>query len=174
MNELNDNALFARRKEKALKMISQNSPLEWNPTEDLHISLTKPFALKHHEIDYFWNKLQETLQENPPPAKLDITFKDCSYFTNDEKNTSFFSMNVSDSNRQQIINIISIVDKVMQMFGYPTYYKDPKPHASLFWAVGGDSINKVPTKLMSCFGKIEIEVSKISCKIGKRIHEYLL
>lgn len=160
-----------------MNKFSNINDIKWNEIDPsaLHISLSRAFPLRHHEIDVFWEKLDDLLTEHSSsiPSLIPIELNEYELYVNDEKTTSFIGMNVIGKSKDIICSLIKIVDKVMDMFGHPVYYENPSPHISIAWALGNikSSIKKEDvTGKLPC--TILLNSNKIVCKIGKYIHTH--
>lgn len=166
---------FQDCKEYLINKFSNVKDFVWNifDPSTLHISLSRAFPLRHHEIDVFWKKLDDLLTSNSSsfPSSIPVELSEYELYVNDEKTTSFIGMNVVGNSKDIICSLISIVDEVMKLFGHPIYYDNPSPHVSIAWALGDikSSVNKddISGKLPN---SIIINCRKIVCKIGKYVH----
>lgn len=170
MSEVQEDQFFVEVKKEVLGKATELHKNEWNAINEIHISLTKPFALKHHEIDFFWGKLEEKLKSSTHIKPFNLCLDNYQFYNNDDKSTSFIALNASTESRGEIVRIINVVDEVMAMYGYPLYYANPTPHASIYWAKGRTEQN-MPTNKST---PINLKVSEIKCKIGKRLHSFKL
>ncbi|XP_056381348.1 U6 snRNA phosphodiesterase 1 isoform X2 [Hyla sarda] len=82
--------------------------------EEFHISLSQTVIFRHHWIKPFVQSLRERL---------------CSV------NRTFLGLEVS-TGHQQLLDIVSEVDKSLQEFNLETFYENPSFHVSLAWCVG--------------------------------------
>jgi 2'-5' RNA ligase len=84
------------------------------------------------------------------------------------------SLNVSEG-KKELISLIGHIDRVLEEFGFPTYYKNPSPHVSIAWLLGDirPLISQLPHSLPKslCFS---FEVDSVCCKIGKWIYKFKL
>jgi len=133
--------------------------------EELHISLSRTFALREHQIEPFIEVLATNLKKQR--KKFFVTLLGFEWFTNDEKTRSFFSLSL-DTGLEKTLSLISGVDEVLKQFGLPLYYKDPRPHVTIGWIA-----NDVFPLLNSVAGDIDsdlvlsLELDRIECKCGK-------
>jgi len=103
------------------------------PQEELHISLSRAFTLREHQLESFRRDIKEALGNI---SSFQITFdSECIVFPNDERTTSFACALV-EVGKEAICDVIQKVNQVMHAYSKRTYYKDPKPHVSLAWTPG--------------------------------------
>ncbi|KAK1201851.1 USB1 phosphodiesterase, partial [Pygoscelis papua] len=100
--------------------------------EEFHLSLSQCVVLRYHWIDPFVRSLKERL------ASFDRFFcvaDQVKVYTNQNKTRTFIGLEVS-AGHFQLLELVSEVDRVLEEFGLPTFYKDPSFHISLAWCVG--------------------------------------
>mmetsp|Transcript_2543 Transcript_2543/g.3226 ORF Transcript_2543/g.3226 Transcript_2543/m.3226 type:complete len:229 (+) Transcript_2543:112-798(+) len=118
----------------AFKILSGNSNLNpIHPQADLHLSLSRCFTLREHQLEQFRNDLQDEL-ENVSQFKINFE-NECQIFLNDQKKTSFACalVNVGFEN---VCKVIDRVDQVLEQYRKQKYYENPMPHVSFAWTVG--------------------------------------
>mmetsp|Transcript_30823 Transcript_30823/g.34370 ORF Transcript_30823/g.34370 Transcript_30823/m.34370 type:complete len:273 (+) Transcript_30823:23-841(+) len=145
---------------------------KYDNCEEYHISLARPFALRHHQIDPFLDKLRNVVGSIFMPT-FHLSFDTLEFYVNDEETRSFISANVLKG-KEEITQIIAHIDSVLSTYGFQEYYKNPKPHISLGWCLG--NVRPLLTKSTSQInGKpISVSVSAVYCKVGKRVHRLSL
>lgn len=100
---------------------------------------------------------------------------------NDDHTRSFLSLEITTSGLSEISKQIDAVNEVYKLHNLPEFYKDPRPHISLVWALGD-----IRTSLK---GAVDVELRKlraggcvqnriftskfcgIECKIGNKTHK---
>mmetsp|Transcript_29124 Transcript_29124/g.29479 ORF Transcript_29124/g.29479 Transcript_29124/m.29479 type:complete len:364 (+) Transcript_29124:139-1230(+) len=114
--------------EVCLQHYSEVSPLLIIREKSFHISLSKPFYLRHHHIESFVEKL-----------KLGLTFSssclleihpEYQILTNETKTRSFLTVPVEDCNGC-LKQLISCADTALTSFKQERYYTDPLFHISI-------------------------------------------
>ncbi|KAL6044750.1 hypothetical protein QOT17_023173 [Balamuthia mandrillaris] len=179
-----------------------------------HISLSRTFALRQHHIEPFVALLRSIVQRKgrgeggfwigfqhhdtlfPPQheeeegeedkedrEEADGCVGEYELFVNDEATRSFASLRVTDG-KEQLCNVISLVDEALAQFNLPLFYPDPRPHMTVGWTLGNvlpelpvakEGILRAETdktngeeedegRLMSIY------VDKIYCITGKQVH----
>jgi len=71
----------------------------------------------------------------------------------------------------KICKIIKTIDSVLKDFGFPTFYKDPKPHVTIGWTLDNLTQNGRSGGKGSLEEAFLFFVSKIVCKIAKWTYE---
>ncbi|KAM9289543.1 LOW QUALITY PROTEIN: U6 snRNA phosphodiesterase 1 [Morus bassanus] len=100
--------------------------------EEFHLSLSQCVVLRYHWIEPFVRSLRERL------ASFDRFFcvaDQVKVYTNQNKTRTFIGLEVS-AGHFQLLELVSEVDRVLEEFDLPTFYKDPSFHISLAWCVG--------------------------------------
>ncbi|KAH8486538.1 hypothetical protein H0E87_025520 [Populus deltoides] len=110
-----------------------------------------------------------------------IDFNKWEVFVNDDKTRTFLSLEVVTGGLAEITKQIQSVNDVYKLHNLPEFYKDPRPHISLAWALGDVSdvlkrevVNEM--KRSSAGGSIMKRVfsckfSGIECSIGKKTYK---
>ncbi|KAJ6339409.1 hypothetical protein OIU77_007388 [Salix suchowensis] len=65
-----------------------------------------------------------------------IDFNKWEVFVNDDKTRTFLSLEVLTGGLAEITKQIQLVNDVYKLHNLPEFYKDPRPHISLAWALG--------------------------------------
>ncbi|XP_074864822.1 U6 snRNA phosphodiesterase 1 isoform X4 [Carettochelys insculpta] len=104
-------------------------------------------------------------------------------YTNQHKTRTFVGLEVS-SGHSQLLELVSEVDKVMEEFDLPAFYKNPSFHISLAWCVG-DASDKLEgqclQELQELVDGFEDSASllrfhweQIRCKCGNKVFSFPL
>ncbi|NXT22382.1 USB1 phosphodiesterase, partial [Syrrhaptes paradoxus] len=103
--------------------------------EEFHLSLSHCVVLRYHWIEPFVRALRERLApfHSMLPAVLCAARKGCVLFLLLFR--TFIGLEVS-AGHFQLLELVSEVDRVLEEFDLPTFYKDPSFHISLAWCVG--------------------------------------
>lgn len=99
--------------------------------ESVHISLSRPFALRYHQIQPL---VTEVTKRFTSTRKFEVCMPECILLGNDDKSRMFASLRV-DKGKSTITSLIKQVDEAISLFGLTPYYEDPIPHASVGWAL---------------------------------------
>ncbi|KAK1272500.1 hypothetical protein QJS04_geneDACA012536 [Acorus gramineus] len=144
---------------------------------EFHISLGRTVPIRVHQIDSIVPMLRQKLQSQ---KRYWIEFTKWEVFVNDDHTRTFLSLEVTGEGLYEITKQIHIVDEIYRLHGLPEFYKNPRPHISLAWALGDNSssLNQAlqlnrhyPT---ACSVKRQLFVCKFSgieCKVGKKSYK---
>lgn len=135
--------------------------------DELHISLSRSFFLRLHQIHAFVNKFHSELS---PMKPIDITFGSFVVLENDEKTRGFIAA-VLEEGSTNVTNAISMVDSACESFQLSSYYDNPLPHCSFA------SFSKCPKTPLPMFPPstpldIDIRISQALVKIGNKNYSY--
>ncbi|XP_065517442.1 U6 snRNA phosphodiesterase 1 isoform X3 [Lathamus discolor] len=72
---------------------------------------------------------------SPSPARFFCVADQVKVYTNQNKTRTFIGLEVT-AGHFQLLELVSEVDRVLEEFDLPTFYKDPSFHISLAWCVG--------------------------------------
>ncbi|KAF8412472.1 hypothetical protein HHK36_000436 [Tetracentron sinense] len=142
---------------------------------EFHISLGRTVPIRAHQIDSIVTMLRQKLQSQ---RQFSIDFSKWEVFVNDDRTRSFLSMEVIAGGLAEITKQIHTVNEIYRLHNLPEFYKDPRPHVSLAWALGdiSHSLKRVVQELnrdsinggSSQKSIFTIKFSGIKCKIGNR------
>ncbi|XWS37005.1 hypothetical protein CRYUN_Cryun19dG0006300 [Craigia yunnanensis] len=133
---------------------------------EFHISLGRTIPIRVHQIDSIVTMLRQRLQF---PKRYWIDFNKWEVFVNDDQTRSFLSLEVVTGGLAEITKQIQAVNEVYKLHNLPEFYKDPRPHISLAWALGdlSGSLKRVveeETKSSSSGGSLQNRIC--TCKFG--------
>ncbi|ORX68118.1 hypothetical protein DL89DRAFT_225069, partial [Linderina pennispora] len=135
----------------------------------LHISLTRPFYLQEHQIASFVSALQRQMA-TLDTSSLVVAFGGASIYQNEKQSRSFVALDV-DLGADRIRRLLELVDAVMVRFSKPTFYADPRFHASIVWA-DRDAADGVPAdtgRLGDMARELPgIQVDRLVCVVGDK------
>ncbi|KAM1269481.1 hypothetical protein ACFX15_001645 [Malus domestica] len=143
----------------------------------LHISLGRTVQVRVHQIDSLVTMLRQKLQNQ---RRYWIDFSKWEVFVNDDRTRTFVSIEVTAAGLAEITKQIQAVNEVYKFHNLPEFYKVPRPHISVAWALGdiSNSLKKVfEGERRSAVGRSlqnSIFTSKfngIECRIGNKIHK---
>ncbi|KAJ6676337.1 hypothetical protein OIU85_009604 [Salix viminalis] len=103
------------------------------PGREFHISLGRTVPIRVHQIDSVVSMLRQKLQFQ---KGYWIDFNKWEVFVNDDKTRTFLSLEVLTGGLAEITKQIQLVNDVYKLHNLPEFYKDPRPHISLAWALG--------------------------------------
>ncbi|EMS63680.1 hypothetical protein TRIUR3_35251 [Triticum urartu] len=131
-----------------------------------------------HQIDSLVAMLRQKFQSQ---QRYWMDFNKWEHFVNDDSTRSFLSLEVTRTGLPEISKQIHMVDEVYRLHGLPEFYKNPRPHISLAWALGDVSSKlKQATKEIEKFENsinsskncnLRCNFSRIVCKVGKKVYD---
>ncbi|EDR29299.1 hypothetical protein, conserved [Entamoeba dispar SAW760] len=113
-------------RDKIMEKTNQFSQ-DFKPIQSLHISLTKEFSLREHQIPLFVQEVRKKMKTIPT---FNITFGQLELLLNPEQNTEFLSIQVTSP---EILLLVDLLDTIMTSFNLEKYYEERKIHSSLMY-----------------------------------------
>ncbi|XP_072014404.1 U6 snRNA phosphodiesterase 1-like [Amphiura filiformis] len=153
------------------------SVVDLKPVDDLHISISRTVTLQFHWIEPFAQSLKDALIV---PA-FSYEFEDVEFYSNDEKTRSFIGLRVSRHASDQFKCAVQCVDKCLQDFSLPIYYKNPSFHVSFAWCLGAyqQFLDSTTLQQIKDYFKKFIQdtplvarASEVQCKIGNKMFSF--
>ncbi|XP_028786258.1 U6 snRNA phosphodiesterase-like isoform X2 [Neltuma alba] len=145
---------------------------------EFHISLGRTVPIRVHQIDSMVSMLRQKLQTQ---QGYWIDFSKWEIFVNDDHTRTFLSLEVVQGGLREITKQIEVVNGVYKLHNLPEFYKDPRPHISLAWALGdiGHSLKKVVEEIIKSHATEEFvkkcaftyKFKRIKCKIGCKTYK---
>ncbi|CAN7030448.1 hypothetical protein Bca4012_044303 [Brassica carinata] len=145
---------------------------------EFHISLGRSVPLRVHQINSLVSMLRQKLQLH---KRYWIDFNKWQVFVNDDSTRSFLSLEITTSGLSEISKQIDAVNEVYKLHNLPEFYKDPRPHISLVWALGDIRTSLKGAvdgelKKLRAGGCVQNRIftskfSGIECKIGNKTHK---
>ncbi|GMH02543.1 hypothetical protein Nepgr_004382 [Nepenthes gracilis] len=146
---------------------------------EFHISLGRTVPIRVHQIGSMVTMLRQNLQSQ---RRYWIDFSKWEVFVNDDRTRTFLSIEVTSGGFAEIMKQIQAVDYVYKLHNLPQFYKDPRPHISLAWALGdisdllrrvvGQEVKKHTSIAGSSLKRIfTVQFGGINCKIGNKTYK---
>lgn len=146
---------------------------------EFHISLGRTVPIRVHQIDSVVTMLRQRLHLQ---KRYWIDFSKWEVFLNDDQTRTFLSIEVITGGLPEIKKQIQAVDEVYRLHNLPEFYKDPRPHISLAWALGDVSdllrraVAEEVKKHNNAGGSLQrrvfaIKFGGIDCKIGNKTYK---
>ncbi|KAI3458374.1 hypothetical protein Pfo_015037 [Paulownia fortunei] len=146
---------------------------------EFHVSLGRTVPIRVHQRDSVVAMLRQRLQSH---RRYWIDFNKWEVFVNDDLTRTFLSMEVTTGGLAEIKKQIEAVNEVYKLHNLPEFYKDPRPHISIAWAVGdiSNSLKRAIVEEMKrhiAIGGLSqkrictCKFGGISCKIGNKTYE---
>jgi len=154
--------------------------LEVEPTEDVHVSLSRTVSLRHHWIDPVIQGITNGVKDID---RFTIKLDKLQVYCNDERTRTFVGLQATTGIRQ-LTKLTQVVNTVFQEFSLPKFYNPPKFHVSLAWCLGDRTkeLNAILPALemkmldliddVDDFGKVFIKMAH--CKSGNRFFDFKL
>ncbi|KAJ2857956.1 poly(U)-specific 3'-to-5' RNA exonuclease, partial [Coemansia erecta] len=121
--------LEARSKRSCAEALQIIGSQEMHSSEELHISLTRPFYAQEHQIPAFVEALQTSLVGY---GRFAVGFERVSTYVNERGNRGFIALDVG-AGRTGLAGLLDRVDRVMGRMGKRRFYSRPRFHISLAW-----------------------------------------
>ncbi|XP_066493656.1 U6 snRNA phosphodiesterase 1 isoform X1 [Tiliqua scincoides] len=147
---------------------------------EFHISLSENVVLRHHWINPFVQSLKERLTSF---HRFTCRADQVKIYTNQAKTRTFIGLEVS-SGHSRFLELVSEVDKVMEEYNLPQFYKDPSFHLSLAWCVGNQSkelegrclqeLQEIVDGFEDSSHLLCLHLTEIRCKSGKKVFSFPL
>ncbi|XP_017256925.1 uncharacterized protein LOC108226472 [Daucus carota subsp. sativus] len=148
---------------------------------EFHISLGRTVAIRVHQIESVLSMLRQKPQLRRRDRYL-INFDKWEVFVNDDHTRSFLSIEVLTGGLAEIARQIQAVNEVYKLHSLPEFYKDPRPHISIAWALGdiSESLKRVVEAQQKSFlsvGELSrkplftCNFGEIECKIGSKTYK---
>ncbi|KAF0892723.1 hypothetical protein E2562_017694 [Oryza meyeriana var. granulata] len=147
-------------------------------SREFHVSLGRTVAIQVHQIESLVAMLRQKFRSQ---RRYWMDFNKWEHFINDDCTRSFLSLEVTSTGLPEISKQIAMVDDVYRLHGLPEFYKNPRPHISLAWALGDASCKlkqaiKEIEKSQSSMGTsqkciLRCKFSHVGCKIGKKLYD---
>ncbi|KAM0903809.1 hypothetical protein ACQ4PT_018431 [Festuca glaucescens] len=145
---------------------------------EFHVSLGRTVGIQVDQIDSLVAMLRQKFQSQ---QRYWMDFNKWEHFVNDDSTRSFLSLEVTRTGLPEISKQIHMVDEVYRLHGLPEFYKNPRPHISLVWALGDVSSKlKHATKEIEKFHNsissskncnLRCNFSHVVCKVGKKVYD---
>ncbi|XP_010716315.1 U6 snRNA phosphodiesterase, partial [Meleagris gallopavo] len=148
--------------------------------EEFHVSLSQSVVLRYHWINPFMQSLKERLASF---HRFFCVADRVKVYTNQNKTRTFVGLEVS-TGHFQLLELVSEVDKVMEEYDLPLFYKDPSFHISMAWCVGdlsGSLEGQCLQELQDIVDRFEdsarilrVQWEQIRCKSGNKFFSFPL
>ncbi|CAK9870110.1 unnamed protein product [Sphagnum jensenii] len=159
------------------------SPRGISLANEYHISLGRTVPIRIHQIDTIVSMLRNKFRGQ---KQFWMEFGSWEVFINDEHTRSFLSLEIVAVGNPEIKKQVSLVDEVYKLHNLPAFYKNPRPHISLAWALGDvtEPLVAVAAELNRLMENGEMGVvgvraerkwlwsshaSRVECKIGQKL-----
>ncbi|XP_072169206.1 U6 snRNA phosphodiesterase 1-like [Diadema setosum] len=141
----------------------------FEPSDDLHISLSRTVCLQYHWIEPFTKSLSGLIAAT---RSFKCHLERVDIYTNDEKTRTFLGLKVG-AGHDTLCDLVALSDECLSEFSLPCFYKNPSFHISFCWCVGdvsakfdAASLRSLQDKLLSYDGSLTVDAREIHCKSG--------
>ena len=147
-------------------LLPPDRPLHAVPADEMHISLSRTFAVRRHQIEPLVAALAERLRAVPRfPAAL------CGgrIYANDERTRTFAGLRVC-AGQERMRRLIAATDAALRAYRQPPYYSEADVHVSVAWAAGPppDPLPAGPADGREA----RLHVARVHAKIGARTYAF--
>ncbi len=150
----------------ARALLPPDRPLHAVPADEMHISLSRTFALRRHQIEPLVALLAERLRAVPRfPAAL----RGGRIYANDERTRTFAGLRVCDG-QERMRRLIAATDTALRAYRQPPYYSEADVHVSVAWAAGPPP-DPLPTGPPDG-REARLHVARVHAKIGARTYAF--
>ncbi|KAH1002844.1 U6 snRNA phosphodiesterase 1 isoform X2 [Dendroctonus ponderosae] len=155
--------------------------LNLHVSNEFHISLSKILVIKFHWISSFVQTLKDRIN---PFKKFFILFDGLKVYCNEEKTRTFISLEIR-CGHNTLVQLVDAVDRCLDDFELPTFYKNPSFHMSIAWCAD-DKQEELEPYLAQFSDKLEelkeafdqdnwyLFAELIMCKVGNKIFQFTL
>lgn len=149
-----------------------------NQNDQLHLSLSRPLALKSNQLKTFRVSLTHATNQI---KSISFHFARFCYLTNDDKSRSFLALEVGNGHSSLKI-LVEKINEILKQFGLEEYYDHPIFHSSILWSlINPDKfkseaiqIKEIEKKLnqneeLNKIRSFEVLIDKVELSIGKTL-----
>ncbi|XP_055547650.1 U6 snRNA phosphodiesterase 1 [Wyeomyia smithii] len=159
--------------------VSKDLNLELNTVDNLHMSLTKTFVLRHHNIPAFVENVRSELQSI---KHFRILLSDLAIYSNEEHTRTFLAVKVHTNSYGPINKLVDNLDNCMRLYKLPEFYKDRSFHVSILWTLGDqrkqltDGLESLQKTFANFYEEeychMNLNVRQIHCKCGNKYYHF--
>ncbi|XP_065095310.1 U6 snRNA phosphodiesterase 1 [Ochlerotatus camptorhynchus] len=131
--DYNEIDAFNDLQQQIIDKASEDLNLNLNRVDNLHLSLTKTFVLRHHNIAAFVGNVRSAIGEC---KRFPIILSDLAIYTNEENTRTFLAVKVADHSYGSLSSLVEKLDSCMKEYKLPVFYADPSFHISILWCLG--------------------------------------
>mmetsp|Transcript_20092 Transcript_20092/g.28879 ORF Transcript_20092/g.28879 Transcript_20092/m.28879 type:complete len:257 (-) Transcript_20092:106-876(-) len=124
-----------------------------------HVSLSKPFVLRHHQIESFLQLLHRAISATKKTSVDTFIFSEYCILTNDTRTRTFLCIPIDDPSHV-LSGLIKAVDEVLESFRQPSYYENPVLHISIGSTATENSVPQDDIDFEDKFNSTTVAVQK--------------
>mmetsp|Transcript_54547 Transcript_54547/g.111287 ORF Transcript_54547/g.111287 Transcript_54547/m.111287 type:complete len:256 (-) Transcript_54547:53-820(-) len=151
-------------------VLAEGCKLHRVPGDDQHLSLSRTFALRRHQIEPLVQHLKSQLRTLPC---FEVELAGADVLANDDRTRSFVGLKLK-AGTEKMRGLVRAVDRSLTKWDVEPYYSEQRFHASVAWFAG--ALDQVDVKRLG-----DIETPTVSCavtsvhaKIGARSYNFRL
>ncbi|KXJ78759.1 hypothetical protein RP20_CCG003025 [Aedes albopictus] len=158
---------------------SKDLQLDLNRVDNLHLSLTKTFVLRHHNIAAFVENVRSAVSGT---RRFRIALSDLAVYTNEENTRTFLAVKVADQSYGPLSSLVATLDTSMKEYKLPTFYQDPSFHISFLWCLGNrrklleDSMTSLQETFAALYEEeycdMNVNVKQLHFKCGNKYYSF--
>uniref|UniRef100_A0A182NZF5 U6 snRNA phosphodiesterase 1 n=1 Tax=Anopheles epiroticus TaxID=199890 RepID=A0A182NZF5_9DIPT len=146
-------------------LLSSTTSFEFNPIDRMHLSLTKTFTIRHHNIAPFVENLREQLDGR---RRFRLEFSGVQVYVNEERTRTFIGVRVAEESYGPLNELVSSLDECLCEYKLPLYYTDRSFHVSILWCLG-DREAEVRSELPAIIAVFERVYEEEYCDISQQV-----
>uniref|UniRef100_A0A182RH16 U6 snRNA phosphodiesterase n=1 Tax=Anopheles funestus TaxID=62324 RepID=A0A182RH16_ANOFN len=114
-------------------LLNATATLDFIPIEQMHLSLTKTFTIRHHNIAPFVENLRDQLAGH---RRFRLEFSGLQVYVNEERTRTFVGVRVAEESYGPLNELVTSVDECLADYKLPLFYADRSFHVSILWCLG--------------------------------------
>uniref|UniRef100_A0A182SKR8 U6 snRNA phosphodiesterase n=1 Tax=Anopheles maculatus TaxID=74869 RepID=A0A182SKR8_9DIPT len=160
-------------------VLNSATALDFIPIDQMHLSLTKTFTIRHHNITPFVENLREQLNGH---RRFRLEFSGLDVYVNEERTRTFLGVRVAEESCGPLNELVTSADECLSEYKLPLFYADRAFHVSILWCLGDREaeVRKGLPVLTSVFERVYEEeycdisqlVKKLWFKCGNKMFHF--
>ncbi|XP_052902370.1 U6 snRNA phosphodiesterase 1 [Anopheles moucheti] len=146
-------------------LLNTTATLDFVAIERMHLSLTKTFTIRHHNISPFVENLREQLVGH---RRFRLEFSGLEVYVNEERTRTFVGVRVAEESYSPLNELVASVDECLAEYKLPLFYVDRSFHVSILWCLG-DRESEVRKELPAISTMFERVYEEEYCDISQQV-----
>ncbi|XP_055641696.1 U6 snRNA phosphodiesterase 1 [Toxorhynchites rutilus septentrionalis] len=177
--DYNDIDAFSNLQLEIITKAANDLNLELNRVDNMHMSLTKTFVLRHHNIPTFVENLRAAIRGS---KRFTILLSELAVYTNAENTRTFLAARIHDNSFKPLELLVEKLDACLAEYKLPEFYKDPSFHVSFLWTLGNqrklleDNLQALQQTFAAIYEEeyceMNIMVKQLHLKCGNKFHDF--
>ncbi|XP_038119125.1 U6 snRNA phosphodiesterase [Culex quinquefasciatus] len=161
--------------DKASKELS----LELNRVDNLHLSLTKTFVIRHHNITAFVENIRNAVSGF---KRFTVLPSNLAIYVNEEQTRTFLAVKIDETSFRPLEQLVDALDGCMREYKLPVFYQERSFHVSILWTLGNqrDKMEGILPELDELFNAIyeeeycdmNVNVKRLHLKCGNKFYDF--